>query len=410
MLPNTSGSHAQVFSKITFPLKNTEYDITDMKNNLKKWAATRTGKVVLSILLLLIIARIALPYVILHYANRELASMDGYYGKINDIDVALYRGAYTIDSVYINKINEATGKQDPFFSSHAIDLSLEWKSLFKGKIAGELVFDRPFIKFTKDKVELGDVARDTSDFRQLLQDLMPIQVNRCEINEGHVMYADYSTDPLVEIEAKHINALAQNLKNTYKKSEVLPATLQADANVYGGIVQLNMKMNPLAENTTFDMDFKVIDAQLPQMNTFFKAYANVDIHKGLFSMYMEAAAKEGKFVGYVKPFIRDLDVLDWKGQDKEDNFLRKVWEGVVGLGGKIFENRKDDDVATKIPLSGSFGEGIKPNVITSLVTVIQNAFFNSLKPSIDNEINLHKVDEKEKEEKKGFFKRIFDRT
>ena len=40
-------------------------------------------------------------------------------------------------------------------------------------------------------------------------------------------------------------------------------------------------------------------------------------------MYMEAAAKEGKFVGYVKPFIRDLDVLDWKGQDKSDNFLRK---------------------------------------------------------------------------------------
>jgi hypothetical protein len=336
--------------------------------------------------------------------------MDGYYGKIEDIDVALYRGAYTVDSIFINKINEATGKQDPFFSSHEIDLSLEWKSLFKGKIAGELVFDRPFIKFTKDKVELGDVARDTSDFRALLQDFMPIQVNRCEISEGQVMYADYSTDPVVELEANHINALAQNLKNTYKKSELLPATLHGDANVYGGIVQLNMRMNPLAENTTFDMDFKVIDAQLPRLNTFFQAYANADVKKGLFSMYMEAAAKEGNFVGYVKPFIRDLDVLDWKGQDKEDNFLRKVWEGVVGLGGKIFENQKDDDVATKIPLSGSFGDGIKPNVISALVTVIQNAFFNSLKPAIDNEINLRKVDEKEKDEKKGFFKRIFDRT
>ena len=381
-----------------------------MMKNVKKWTTTRTGKVVLSLLVMLVIARIALPYVILHYANRELASMDGYYGKIDDIDVALYRGAYTIDSIYIDKINEATGKQDPFFSSREIDLSLEWKSLFKGKIAGELVFEQPFIKFTKDRVELDDVAQDTGNFRQLLQDFMPIQVNRCEINNGHVMYADYSTDPLVELEAKHINAIAQNLKNTYKKTEVLPATLQADASVYGGIVQLNMRMNPLAENTTFDMDFKVIDAQLPQLNNFFRAYANADVKTGLFSMFMEAAAKDGRFVGYVKPFIRDLDVLDWKGQDKSDNFLRKVWEGVVGLGGKVFENRKDDDVATKIPLSGSFGDGIRPHVVSALVAVIQNAFFNSLKPAIDNEINLRKVDEKEKDKKKGFFKRIFDRT
>jgi hypothetical protein len=378
--------------------------------NLQKWVATRTGKVVLSILVLLIIARIAIPYILLHYANKKLATMDGYYGHIEDISVALYRGAYTIDSIYLNKTNETTDRQDPFFSASEIDLSLEWKSLFKGKIAGELVFDRPFIKFTKDKVELDDVAKDTSDFRTLLRDFMPIQVNRCEITDGHVMYADYSTDPVVELDATHINAIAQNLKNTYKSSEVLPASLRGDARVYGGIVQLNTRMNPLAEQTTFDMDFKVIDAHLNQLNDFFKAYARADVTGGLFSMYMESAAKDGTFVGYVKPFIRDLDVLDWKGQDKDDHVIRKLWEGIVGLGGKLFENKKDDDVATKIPISGSFGEGIKPNVVSAIVSVIQNAFFNSLKPSIDHEINLNKVDEKQEKEKKGFFKRIFDRT
>ena len=380
-------------------------------NKMKKWMGTRSGKIVLGVLVLLIAIRIALPYIILHYANKELASMNGYYGKIQDIDLALIRGAYVIDSIYLNKVDDVTGKQDPFFSSSEIDLSLEWKSLFKGKIAGELVFERPFLKFTENKVELNDVAKDTSNFRELLQDFMPIQINRCEINDGTVMYADYTADPKVELKATHIDALAQNLKNTYKSTEVLPATLHADARVYEGIVQMNMRMNPLAETTTFDMDLKVIDASLPALNDFFRAYANADIKEGFFSMYMEAAAKDEKFVGYVKPFIRDLDVLEWKGQDKDDNFLRKVWEGVVGLGGKIFENQKDDDVATKIPLSGSLtpGEGIKPNVMSAVVSVVRNAFFNSLKPSLDHEINLNRVDEEEKDDKRGLFKRIFSK-
>lgn len=380
-------------------------------NKIKKWTGTRTGKVVLGLLVLLIALRIALPYVILHYANRELASMKGYFGKIQDVDVALLRGAYVIDSIYLNKADDKTGKQDPFFSASTIDLSIEWKSLFNGEIAGELVFDRPFMKFTENRVELNEVTRDTGDFRELIRDFMPIQINRCEIRDGTVMYADYGADPAVELVATHIDALAQNLKNTYKKSEVLPATLKADARVYDGIVQLNMRMNPLAEHTTFDMDMKVIDASLPELNDFFKAYANADIKKGYFSMYMEAATKDEAFVGYVKPFIRDLDVLDWKGQDKDDNFLRKVWEGVVGLGGKVFENQKDDDVATKIPLSGSLstGEGIKPNIMSAVVAVVRNAFFNSLKPSLDYEIDLNKVEEETKEDKRGFFKRIFDR-
>lgn len=378
-------------------------------NKMKKWIGTRTGKIVLGVLVVLIIARIALPYIMLHYANKELASMNGYYGKIQDIDVALFRGAYTIDSIYLNKVDDITGKQDPFFSSSLIDLSLEWKSLFKGKIAGELVLEKPFLKFTENKVELNEVSRDTGDFRELLQDFMPIQINRCEIKDGTVMYADYTTDPVVELQATHIDALAQNLKNTYKKSELLPATLQADARVYEGIVQMNMRMNPLAETITFDMDLKVIDASLPALNDFFRAYANADINKGFFSMYMEAAAKDEKFVGYVKPFIRDLDVLDWKGQDKKDNFLRKVWEGMVGLGGKVFENKKDDDVATKIPLSGSLTpeEGIKPNVMSAIVSVVRNAFFNSLKPTLDHEINLKKVEEVDADDKRGLFKRIF---
>src|SRR6478752_7485803 len=116
-----------------------------------------TLKIILAIVIVLVTARLILPYVVLHYANKTLASMRGYYGHIEDIDIALIRGAYKIDSVYLNKRDTVTEKQTPFFEAQLVDLSLEWKALFHGSIVGELVFEDPTLIFTKDKVEPKDL-------------------------------------------------------------------------------------------------------------------------------------------------------------------------------------------------------------------------------------------------------------
>src|SRR5687768_15653105 len=101
----------------------------------------KTLIIVSSVIVLLVVIRLILPYVVLHYANKSLAEMKGYYGRIRDIDLALIRGAYRIDSIYINKLDSVTNKQTPFFGSKEVDLSVEWKALFHGSIVGELVFE-----------------------------------------------------------------------------------------------------------------------------------------------------------------------------------------------------------------------------------------------------------------------------
>ena len=105
--------------------------------------------ILISILILLIVIRIILPYVVLHYANKTLANLDSYYGHIEDVDISLYRGAYIIKNIYLNKDDPVTKKQTKFFKSRDIDLSLEWGALFHGSIVGKLVFDSPELFFTK---------------------------------------------------------------------------------------------------------------------------------------------------------------------------------------------------------------------------------------------------------------------
>lgn len=369
----------------------------------KKFVLRKPVKILFIVLAVLLVIRIILPYVVLKYANKTLANMNGYYGHIEDIDLALIRGAYKIDSVYLNKVDSATRKQTPFFSAQVIDLSIEWKALFSGSIVGELVFEKPRLTFTKDKVEPKDLRNDSTDFRKLLDDFMPLQVNRFEINQGRIQYIDQYSSPRVNISMTDVNVLALNLRNSYDSTTLLPATVKADADIYEGTLNFNLKLNPLAEDATFDMNAELKGTNLVLLNDFFKAYANVDVNKGTFGMYTEVAAKNAAFTGYVKPIVKGLDV--YGPEDKSDNIFRKLWEALVGGISEVLENQPKDQVATKIPFQGKI-ENPKANIWITIANVLQNAFVNALQPSIDNEINIGSVDQK-KTEKKTILQKVF---
>jgi hypothetical protein len=358
--------------------------------------------IILLIVGVLLLFRLFLPAIVLKLANRELASMEGYYGQIRDIDISLYRGAYVIDSIYINRLDTVKNTQTPFISAKAIDLSVEWRSLLHGRLVGEIEFLQPTLLFTKDKAELNQVKKDTNDFRKVLKSFMPLMINRFEITNGILAYQDHTSNPKVDISLDSAFIVASNLSSV-EDTSLLPSKVTAKAKIYGGIMNLNMKLDALSESALFDMNVEVENTHLPELNDFFMAYANIDVNKGEFNLYAELATKNGKFTGYVKPVIKDLDVVG--PEDRDDNFAEKVWEGFVGLLGVIVKNRKKEQVATIIPLKGEFGDA-KVGVMTAVAELLRNAFIEALYPSIEHQISLTSVD-KANEDRPGLLKRIF---
>lgn len=94
-----------------------------------------------TLIAVLILVRIALPYLVKDYVNKVLADIPGYYGQVQDIDLSLIRGAYTIDSMYLNKVN--ANSNVPFLEFKKTDISIEWKSLIHGKIVSEIIMTEP---------------------------------------------------------------------------------------------------------------------------------------------------------------------------------------------------------------------------------------------------------------------------
>ncbi len=374
-----------------------------MKKKSRKFRFARVHKIFIIIIVVLVVLRILLPYILLKYCNKSLSELKGYYGHIQDIDVSLYRGAYQINDMYLNKVDASTHKQTDFFKVNNIDLSVEWKALFHGRLVGELVFNSPKLIFTKDRTEISDVKKDTNDFRKVLKDLMPLKVNRFEVNNGSIHYVDAGATPKVDISVEQAHVLAENLKNVEDNKTELPSPVTATGNVYGGTLSLNMKMDALAKKTRFDLNTEIKNANLVSLNDFLKAYGGFDVNKGTFGLYTEFAAKNGKYKGYVKPVIKDLDVVG--PEDRKDKFFQKVWENIVGAAGEILNNPKKNQIATKIPIEGNLA-GSNTDIIEMIWELLRNAFIQALMPSIDNQININSLNTSS-DDHKSLLQKIF---
>lgn len=379
---------------------NEKPDRSERKARRKK----RRRLILLSLLFIIIGLRIALPYIVKHYVNKTLANMKGYTGHVNNIDIALYRGAYVIRDLAIFKVME-DGKRDtlPFFASPEIDLSVQWGALFHGSVVGEIYVEKPVLNFSKTPAKKTSAKTDTADFRSVIKDLMPLKINHFEITDGQIHYIDRYRKPMVDVYMKKVNAVATNLKNVNDSNTLLPSRLKARAEVYDGNFNLDVRFNGLKKQPTFDMNARLSAVNMVHLNDFFKAYGNFDVKKGTLGLYTEFAAKDGAFNGYVKPLIKDVDIVQWNKE--EGSPLQILWETVVGSVAEVFENQRKGQLATKLPIRGRF-DNPRAGLFTAITYVLRNAFVYALKPSIDNSIDIGKV-EAQPEEKKGFFKKIF---
>lgn len=356
-----------------------------------------------SIIAILIIFRLLLPFIVLKYVNKKLGSLQEYYGHVEDIDIALIRGAYVIKDIHLVKLGNEQGDKDtiPFFKSSAIDLSVQWKALFKGRIVGEIYVEDPVVNFVKGKHKDEDVKADTADFRQLIKDLMPLTVNHFEIQNGQIHYIDPFSKPRVDVFLKELYVTADNLSNVNDSAKVLPAHARATALAYEGSIRLDVDFDALQKTPTFDMNAEIKNVNLALLNDFLRAYGNFDTKKGNFGLYTEFAGRDGGFGGYVKPIIKDLDIVQW---NKEEGDLGQIlWETLIGSAAEVLQNQKKEQLATKVEVKGRF-DNPNLNLWRAISFVLRNAFVRALKPSIDNSININRMDDTKD---KTFLEKIF---
>jgi hypothetical protein len=335
-----------------------------------------------SLVLVLVVARVALPHVVERYVNRTLADLDGFTGRVEDVDISLWRGAYQIEGVRIDKTEGRT--RVPYFRARQVDLSIAWDALLRGSVVAEIALDAPELNFVTASRKASEQTEPASNWQETVRDLVPFQIERFSVTNGEVHYRDFGSDPAVDIYLQGLDGVVRNLTN----SEDLGGDLFARFEVRGqamrsGSFRLEGSVNPYAEEPSFELQAQLQDLALTELNDFLRAYGKFDAESGTFSLDSELSASDGAFRGYAKPFVRDLEVADFSDRDK--NFLTKTWEGVVEVTSDLLEDQARDTIATRIPLSGRLEEP-SADVWATIGGLLRNAFIQSLRRGLEGEL------------------------
>src|SRR6185312_4175043 len=128
-------------------------------------------KILFSIIVLLLIIRLILPYAILHYAEYRLNKIPDYQVTIGDLDVHLYKGSYTIKNIQLKKINKNIPV--PFFAAKAIELAVEWKPLLKGRFVAQIDAYEPSVNFVIDPTGRDEQTTIDAEWQTAVKALFP---------------------------------------------------------------------------------------------------------------------------------------------------------------------------------------------------------------------------------------------
>ncbi|HEU5138002.1 MAG TPA: DUF748 domain-containing protein [Steroidobacteraceae bacterium] len=351
---------------------------------------TRTRKVVIGLsglLLLLIAARVAMPYVVEDYANKKLAGLDSYDGHVGDIDIHLWRGAYSIDGIEI--VKTGASRPVPFFRSDRVDLSIEWRSLLRGSIVSEASFLGPELNLVQGKSEADSQLGKEENWNARLEELFPFRFNTIQVTDGTVRFLAPGINTRDAITARRVNGEISNLTNVTDSGKETFADFHVTADVLEGApAVVNGSANAFAAQPTFDVNLEVKKVQLPQVNPWLREYIKADAEAGKFELYLELAAADGKFKGYAKPILQDVDI--YRSGEEEQSALKRFWEGFLDFAANVFENQDADQVAARIPFSGTLKDP-QTNLFATIASVMRNAFISAFARSLEGSITLRDV-------------------
>ncbi len=84
--------------------------------------------ILLSILVILIGVRIALPFIIKNQLVKAVNKVDGYYCTLEDVDLHLFRGAMILKEFDLRMTTNDVEK--PFVYCKNADISVKWREIF----------------------------------------------------------------------------------------------------------------------------------------------------------------------------------------------------------------------------------------------------------------------------------------
>ena len=333
------------------------------------------------IVVVLIVARLVLASVVLRYLNQRFAAMGDYQGHIADIDIHLWRGAYTLEGLTVQKVvNKAPV---PLLNAPRTEIAISWTALRRGHVRARLDFFGAELNFVDSRGRGPSQNGKGVDWRDELSHLTPVRIDQLTVHQGTITFRNFVSDPPVDLRATEVEATVTNLSNANGGSV---ATADIKSNILGQApMVLHAEFNPLEAEGDFNFNVKVTQIDLTRANDFSRAYAGVDFSGGRGDFVMQLTARDKELRGYAKPIFHDLKVFSWKKDVEQEhkNPLQVAWSATVQGVTWLLKNHDKDQFATVVPIAGRIDQRTVSRS-QAILNVLKNAFVQAYAPDFEH--------------------------
>lgn len=337
----------------------------------------------------LLAARIALPFVVRRMLNDRLERIPGYTGHVDRVGLHLWRGAYSLHGFSI--LRQDGRVTEPIFRAKGIDISIAWRDVWRRRFVSDIRVDEGQIHFVKGATAEESQTDLDRRWQDVIQDVFPIDITHLEITDGLLRYVNHTREPKVDLFVTHMRVSATGLRNRADEAVdgEFPARIVIEGESLGeGRLLLRLNAEPLAAEPHFHLALELDNVNLPALNESLRAYANVDVGRGTFRLVGEMAGRDGGFQGYVKPFFEDLDFSNIEDRDKGLGAL--VWERLVAAFTWVVKDKSRDQLATRIPFEGRFGDA-KVGLLATIANLFRHGFIRAFNPTVEDSVKAGNV-------------------
>jgi hypothetical protein len=344
----------------------------------------RLGWLLIALAVILIGLRIAMPYWVRHYLDDRIEHMGPYHGSMEAVHLHIWRGAYTIDNLRIEK--DGAPHKEPFLLAPRTEIALSYRALFHEHFRGKVDFYNPTVNLIDGNTESERQTGKGVNWSNELNILIPAELDEINVHDGTVTFRNFVSSPRVDLTMSHVDSTVTNLSNAQRENGARVATLHTTATILGDApLETNAEFDPANRFGDFSYHIHVTHIQLVRANDLARAYTGLDFAGGTGDFTMELKARDGHLEGYAEPVFKDLQLFSWKKDVEQEKkgpvklLYEAAAQGVVSL----LKVQSNDQIVTKVPISGRL-DNSTVDTPQAIFSVLHTSFVQAYKSQLDH--------------------------
>lgn len=348
-------------------------------NQTKPFYRKKKFIIPVAIFAFLVLVRIIIQPIIHKELNKFLATFSpSYKFYVGDLDISLLRGSYSFDAVTGTLKNNGLD----FFKAQSIDVSIAWREILKGKILTDIALTGADFIYVKDLGKTADKKTDAKDAKEAKDKLFPVKVERLDISDSNITFKDFPN--LNDDKGLKVSGIQGRVTNLTPDKKFPLSFFNVTATMQGSsVLKTGGQLNLLAQPAEWSVDSELQGFDLKSANAFLRDKLPLTFTKGKLDLYAEAQSEHGKIEGYVKPFMKDLDIM------KSENYKGVKHFGIeilTAIGNLLLRTSDSHTVATKIPFS--YDGAFKVDSGEAVSGAIKHGYDQKLSPGIEDKFEL----------------------